>query len=188
MLSRCKQQPLEHKFHFKNPLYSLGASAIDLSLELFPWAAHRDDTANVKLSVALNHGTMIPEFVVLRDGNENDMIKGRKFDFPRAVLSRLIKDILIMSGSQTLLIKGLTLLHGLEQVGFMTYLKSENAMITYLLVSFARHSAKNGWTAQKILRVLQVNLFERKTLKQLLQLEPPRCKKSEPQIRYVFRC
>jgi len=35
-------------------LYSLDASAIDLSLELFPWAAHRDDTANVKLSVALS--------------------------------------------------------------------------------------------------------------------------------------
>ena len=67
LLHRCKQQPSNHKFRFKNPLYALDASAIDLSLNLFPWAAHRDDTANVKLSVGLNHGTMIPEFVALSD-------------------------------------------------------------------------------------------------------------------------
>ena len=55
LLKRCKKTPGDHKFRFKNPLYSLDASAIDLSLKLFPWAAHREDTANVKLSVGLNH-------------------------------------------------------------------------------------------------------------------------------------
>jgi hypothetical protein len=60
--------PGRHKFRFKNPLYSLDASAIDLSLKAFPWAAHRDDTANVKLSVGLNHGTHVPEFVAVSDG------------------------------------------------------------------------------------------------------------------------
>ena len=82
-LPAVKNTPGKHKFRFKNPLYSLDASAIDLALNLFPWAAHRDDTANVKLSVGLNHGTLIPEFVALSDGNENDMIEGRKFDFPK---------------------------------------------------------------------------------------------------------
>jgi putative transposase len=37
LLSRCMKQPSDHKFRFKNPLYSLDASAIDLSLKLFPW-------------------------------------------------------------------------------------------------------------------------------------------------------
>ena len=83
LLHRCKQQPSSHKFRFKNPLYSLDASAIELSLKLFPWAAHRVDTANVKLSVGLNHGSMLPEFVALSDGNESDMIQGRKFEFPK---------------------------------------------------------------------------------------------------------
>lgn len=38
------------------------------------------------------------------------------------------------------------------------------AMIAYLLVSFARHMAQEGWTVQRLLRVIQVNLFEIKTL------------------------
>jgi len=36
LLNRCKNRPSKHKFRFKNPLYSLDASAIDLSLKLFP--------------------------------------------------------------------------------------------------------------------------------------------------------
>ncbi len=83
LLGRCKNHPGKHKFRFKNPLYSLDASALDLSLKLFPWAAHRDHAANVKLSVELNHSTDIPEFVALSDGNENDMVEGRKFSFPK---------------------------------------------------------------------------------------------------------
>jgi hypothetical protein len=83
LLKRCQSIKGQHQFRFKNPLYSLDASAIDLSLSLFPWAAHRDDTANVKLSIGLNHGTQIPEFVALSDGQENDMVQGRKFDFPK---------------------------------------------------------------------------------------------------------
>jgi putative transposase len=57
----------------------MDVSAIDLSLKLFPWAAHHDDTENAKLSVGLNHATDVPEFVALSDGNENDMVEGRKF-------------------------------------------------------------------------------------------------------------
>ncbi len=83
LLHQLKRQPGKHKFRFKNPLYSMDASAIDLSLNLFPWAAYRDDTANVKLSVGLNHATEVPEFVSLSDGNENDMVEGRKFRFPK---------------------------------------------------------------------------------------------------------
>lgn len=61
-------------------------------MELFPWAAHRYDAANVKLSAALNHGNMIPEFVALSDGHENDMIAGRKFYFPRGSIVAFDKD------------------------------------------------------------------------------------------------
>ncbi len=41
------------------------------------------------------------------------------------------------------------------------------AMIAYLLVSFAQHLGKTGWTVQRLLRIIQVNLFERRTLKAL---------------------
>ena len=60
------------------------------------------------------------------------------------------------------------------------------AMITYLLVAFARHSAKAGWTVQRILWVIQLNLFERKSLLEILKPDPPRLKKSEPQMRFAL--
>lgn len=59
-------------------------------------------------------------------------------------------------------------------------------MTTFLLVSFTQHSAKQGWTAQRILRALQTNLFECKTLNQLLQPDPSKHKKSEPQMRFAL--
>ena len=83
LLGKFKTAPSQHKFRFKNPLYSLDASLIDLSLKIFPWAQIHKDKAAVKLHVGLNHGTMIPEFVALGDGIENDMVKGRQIDFPR---------------------------------------------------------------------------------------------------------
>ncbi|GEM_PF-5928858 len=57
----------------------MDASAIDLSLKLFPWVAYRDDT--VTLRVGLHYSTEIPEFVALSEGNENDMV-GAKVSFP----------------------------------------------------------------------------------------------------------
>jgi len=282
LLNRCKQQSSTHKFRFKNPLYSLDASAIDLSLELFPWAAHREDTANVKLSVALNHGNMIPEFVALSDGNENDMIEGRKFDFPKGSIVAFDKGYIDYQWFADLTNKGvsfvtrlrtgtvydvledrkcdsnkgvicdrtieLTSLHAVKRnaprLRLVKFLDVESgrlysfltnnfklaattiaaiykdrwqvelffkaikqnlkirafvglsrnavltqiwiAMITYLLVSFSKHSAKEGWTVQRILRVLQLSLFERKSLKQLLQPDPYRHKKSEPQMRFAL--
>ena len=60
------------------------------------------------------------------------------------------------------------------------------AMITFLLVAFARYSARVGWTVQRILRVLQLNLFDRRSLEEILKPDPGRHKKSEPQIRFAL--
>ena len=60
------------------------------------------------------------------------------------------------------------------------------AMITYLLLAFARHSARAGWTVQRMLRVIQLNLFERRSLKEILDPDPPRKKKGEPQMRFAL--
>lgn len=282
LLSRCKQSSGKHGFRFKNPLYSLDASAIDLSLKLFPWAAHRDDTANVKLSVGLNHSNLVPEFVTLSSGNENDMVAGRKFRFPKrsivvfdkgyvdyewfgsltkqgvsfvtrlrpkavySVLERkpvnkkqgVMSDQIIQLNSAHALKRGAP---KLRRVGFKDkqsgrfYMFLTNnfklaastiaaiykdrwqvelffkaikqnlqiktfvgltknailtqvwiAMITYLLLAFARHSSKSGWTVQRILRVIQLNIFERRELSKILIPDPPRHKKSEPQMRFAL--
>jgi len=282
LLHQCKNQPGSHKFRFKNPLYSLDASAIDLSLKLFPWAAHRPDTCNVKLSVGLNHGTHVPEFVALSDGNENDMVKGREFRFPKGSIVAFDKGYVDYGWYKSLTEQGvffvtrlrpnsvyrvldrrdsdrsqgitcdqiiqLNSAHAikrgaprLRRVGYYDketgkhYVFISNhfslsaatiaaiykdrwrieiffktikqnlkikafvgtsrnavlsqiwiAMITYLLVAFARHSAREGWTVQRIMRVLPLALFDRRSLREILNPDPGRHKKSEPQMRLTL--
>lgn len=282
VLKRCQSRPSTHKFRFKNPLYSLDASLIDLSVNLFPWATSHQDKACVKLSVGLNHGNMLPEFVALSEGNENDMIQGRQFNFskgsmvafdrgyidyqwfksltdkgiffvtrlrPKAVYKILERqpvnktqgitsDQIIQLNSAHAIKRGapklrrvgfidketgkhyvfLTNHFGLSAATIAAIYKdrwqvelffkaikqnlkikafvgtSKNAiltqiwiaMITYLLLSFARHLAKAGWTVQRILRIVQLNLFERRSLKEILNPDPPRHKKSEPQMRFAL--
>ena len=41
LLARCKNLTPKHKFRFKNPLYTIDASTIDLCLSVFPWAKFR---------------------------------------------------------------------------------------------------------------------------------------------------
>ena len=82
LLQHCENSKIAHKFRFKNPLYSLDASHIDLSLSLCEWAKVHESKASIKLTVGLNHSNTIPEFVALGDGIENDMVQGRTLKFP----------------------------------------------------------------------------------------------------------
>ena len=59
------------------------------------------------------------------------------------------------------------------------------AMTVYLLVAYARYAARSGWTVLRMLRVLRVNLFERRTLHVVLYPSPPDPNKNEPQMRLV---
>lgn len=279
LLTHCKNMPGKHKFRFKNPLYSLDASAIDLSLSVFPWAAHRDDTANVKLSVGLNHGTLIPEFVALSDGQENDMVKGREFHFPKGSIVAFDKGYMDYEWFANLTKQGVFFVTRLRSNAVFTVTKSYSAnpvhgiladqdiqfssahaekrgvpalrrvvyhchktektyefltnhfelsaktiagiykdrwqvelffkaikqslsirgflgtsrnavmtqiwiaMIVYLLVAYARYAARAGWTVYRMLRVLRLNLFERKSLMDVLNPPPERGKENEPQMR-----
>jgi putative transposase len=267
--SRCQGLPGRQRFQFNNPLYSLDASMIDLSLKLFPWAAYQTHDASVKLSVGLNHGTWIPEFVALGDGRESDLAQGRGFAFPSGSIvvfdrgygdhrwfnsltnkgiffvTRLraktvyqvqeqralptdttaISDQVIQFNSATAKKHGIQPLRLVDyrcpQTGryyqfltnhfgldadtiaavykdrwqvelFFKAIKqslqirafvgtSRNAVMTqlwialivYLLVAFARYAAKSGWTVQRMLRVLQLNLFERRGLADILSPVPP---------------
>ncbi|NAR73428.1 transposase, partial [Acinetobacter haemolyticus] len=60
------------------------------------------------------------------------------------------------------------------------------ALIAYLLVSFAKHMAHEGWTVQRLLRIIQVNLFERKLLKALFLPDKKWRKQEEPQLRFFL--
>ena len=83
LVSRCRGHSLRHKFRFKNPLYSLDSSLIELSLAIFPWADCNRSKAAMKLHVGLDHGGHFPAFATITEGIRNDVPVGRAFDFPK---------------------------------------------------------------------------------------------------------
>jgi len=83
LLSRCQAKAPGHDFRFKNPLYSLDASTIDLCLSAFPWADFRTTKGAIKLHVGLNHSGYLPEFVTVTEGKAHDVTIGRTLNFPK---------------------------------------------------------------------------------------------------------
>lgn len=278
LLKTCQSRPGGHKFRFKNALYSLDASLIDLSLNLFPWADCNRTKAAVKLHVGLNHRGLIPEFVALGDGRDSDLSQGRRFDFPRGsivvfdkgyvdygwyksltdkgvffvtrlrpnsvyqVLERreftpdtgVTRDDSIQLNSQHALKRGAP---RLRRVGFRDattgkdyvfltnnfqlaprtiaaiykdrwqvelFFKtikqnlkikafvgnSRNAVLTqiwiamcaYVLLAYLKFSCRLDWSVQRLMRVLQISLFERRSLIELVKPPPMPDKKNEPQM------
>ena len=83
LLGRCQGVVPGHTFRFKNPLYSLDASTIDLCLSVFPWADFRTTKGAIKLHVGLNHAGYLPEFVTVTEGKSHDVTVGRTLKFPK---------------------------------------------------------------------------------------------------------
>ena len=72
MLSKCQPLAPKHKFRFKNPLFSLDATVIDLCLSLFDWAKFRTTKGAVKLHVKLNHTGYLPTFMIVTCGKVHE--------------------------------------------------------------------------------------------------------------------
>ena len=72
LLARCQNVAPKHNFQFKNPLYSLDATTIDLCLDMFPWAEFRSTKGAIKLHVGLDHSDYLPEFIRITDGKTYD--------------------------------------------------------------------------------------------------------------------
>ena len=83
LLNRCQGITPGHNFRFKNPLYSLDASTIDLCLSVFPWANFRTTKSAIKLHVGLNHSGYLPEFVTISEGKTSDIEIDRTLQFPQ---------------------------------------------------------------------------------------------------------
>jgi len=70
------------KFRFKNKLFSLDATIIDLCLSLFPWADFRQTKGAVKLHLLLDHDGYLPDFAVITEGKTADVVTARHFTLP----------------------------------------------------------------------------------------------------------
>lgn len=270
LLSRCQGKAPGHDFRFKNPLYSLDATTIDLCLSVFPWADFRTTKGAIKLHVGLNHAGYLPEFVTVTDGKTHDVTVGRALRIPRGsivaidrgyndygwynqltekgifLVTRLKSNAhyRVISRRRVLKDKGVTSDQTIEFIGVQTSRKcpiplrrigyrdpetgkhyvfltnhfklsastiadiyrsrwqielffkwikqnlriksfvgtSKNAVLTqiwialcvYLILAFIKFQSKLTKSMQQILRLLQLNLFEKRDLMALLRGDPPR--------------
>ncbi len=83
LLTRCQKISPGHRFRFKNKLYSLDASTIDLCLSVFPRANFRKTKSEIKLHVGLDHEGYLPAFVSITEGKTSDIKEGRTLSFPK---------------------------------------------------------------------------------------------------------
>jgi len=68
-------------FSFKNDLYALDSTTIDLCLSLFPWAKFRTAKGAIKLHTLFNVRSQIPELITITDGKTNDIKPAHLIDF-----------------------------------------------------------------------------------------------------------
>ena len=112
----------KHKLRFKNKLFSMDATVIDLSLGMFNWAHFRRAKGAVKLHLVLDHEGYLPTFAHITEGKVPEV---------RAANRVITEDFPFPAGSIVVFDKGYTDL-GLynrwceEDVTFVTRLK-ENA-------------------------------------------------------------
>jgi putative transposase len=268
LLTQCQGRAPRHGFRFKNKLYSLDASTIDLCLSVFPWAKFRTTKGAVKLHVGLDHDGLLPTFMTITDGKCHDITAARSLQLPKGsvvvmdrgyndyawynqlnsqgifFVTRLRKNARYRVAERRSVIKskGLTsdqtihltgtkssnCLIALRRIGFkdaktgiqyyfltnnfalaastiaeiykarwqielfFKWIKqnlkiksflgtSRNAVMTqiwiaicvYLLLAYLKFSSQISKSFQQILRLLQLNLFDRRDLRSLLVGDPP---------------
>jgi len=81
LLSTAQSIKVKHGFKFKNPLYSIDSTVIDLCLKLFPWADFRKGKGGIKMTVKLDHQGKIPCFAVVSNAREHDAKKIREVPY-----------------------------------------------------------------------------------------------------------
>ncbi len=82
LLARCKDLTPKHRFKFKNQLYSIDASVIDLCLSVFPWAKFRKTKGAIKMHCLYDHSGALPSFVTVTDGKRHDVTVAKEVNFP----------------------------------------------------------------------------------------------------------
>lgn len=81
VLSRCRSATPKHKFKFKNPLYSLDATVIDLCLSMFPWAKYRQAKGALKLHYQYDYAGNVPCLLTITEGRYHEL-SVTKQEFP----------------------------------------------------------------------------------------------------------
>ena len=78
LLKRCRDISPKHRFRFKNPLYAIDSTTVDLCLSVFDWARFRKRKGAIKLHFSFDHGGGIPLFLVVTDGKTHDVTVAKR--------------------------------------------------------------------------------------------------------------
>ncbi len=73
LLARCRDLTPKHRFRFKNPLYTIDSTTIDLCLSVFPWAKFRKTKGAIKMHCLYDHSGAMPCFLTVTDGKKHDV-------------------------------------------------------------------------------------------------------------------
>lgn len=146
LLDRCKGITPKHRFRFKNPLYSLDASTIDLCLSLFPWASFRKRKGAIKMHCLYDHSGALPSFLVVTDGKKHDVKAAKDTSWP------LLPDSIISMDKAYIDFKWLYGLHG-EGVYFVTRAKKN---LDYIVTG--QHEVKEGVKKKGVLFDREIKL------------------------------
>ena len=83
LLGRCQGIASPKPFRFKNKLFSLDATVIDLCLEMFDWAKFRRAKGAIKLHLLLDHDGCLPCYGVITEGKTHEIRVARTLDWPK---------------------------------------------------------------------------------------------------------
>lgn len=72
-----------HGFRFKNKLFSMDGTLLDVSMKLFPWADYNLKKSAFKLHIGLDHDGLIPCFARVTEGRISENQMAREFNAPK---------------------------------------------------------------------------------------------------------
>jgi hypothetical protein len=82
LLARCRDLTPKHTFRFRNPLYTIDATVIDLCLSVFPWAKFRKTKGAIKMHCLYDHSGALPSFLTVTDGKRHEVTAVKENPFP----------------------------------------------------------------------------------------------------------
>jgi len=84
LLFKCtaKASEKKRKFRFKNKLFSLDATVIELCLSMFEWAEFRQTKGAVKMHLLLDHDGYLPVYAHITEGSVHEINIARTLKFP----------------------------------------------------------------------------------------------------------
>ena len=83
MLALAQAHAPAKKLRFKNKLYSMDSTVIELCVSMFNWAKFRTTKGSVKLHLLLDHNGCLPHYVLITEGKVADVTVAQHLKMPR---------------------------------------------------------------------------------------------------------